>query len=72
MRAPFFGSATCSKPTTCSLQILGTVNATLATKGLLLKSRTVVDATLIAAPSSTKKSSGERDPEMHQSKKGNQ
>jgi len=55
-----------------SLQILATVNATLAAKGLLLKSGTVVDATLIAAPSSTKNSSGERDPEMHQAKKGNQ
>jgi len=31
-----------------------------------------VDATLIAAPSSTKNSTGERDPEMHQTKKGNQ
>ena len=55
-----------------SLQILATVNATLAAKGLLLKSGTVVDATLIAAPSSTKNNSGERDPEMHQTKKGNQ
>jgi transposase, IS5 family len=55
-----------------SLQILATVNATLAAKGLLLKSGTVVDATLIAAPSSTKNSSSERDPEMHQTKKGNQ
>jgi IS5 family transposase len=55
-----------------SLQILATVNATLAAKGLLLKNGTVVDATLIAAPSSTKNSSGERDPEMHQTKKGNQ
>ena len=55
-----------------SFQILATVNATLAAKGLLLKSGTVVDATLIAAPSSTKNSSGERDPEMHQTKKGNQ
>ena len=55
-----------------SLQILATVNATLAAKRLLLKSGTVVDATLIAAPSSTKNSSGERDPEMHQTKKGNQ
>jgi len=55
-----------------SLQILATVNATLAAKGLLVKSGTVVDATLIAAPSSTKNSSGERDPEMHQTKKGNQ
>ncbi|UJW83486.1 IS5 family transposase [Hydrogenophaga sp. SL48] len=55
-----------------SVQILATVNATLAAKGLLLKSGTVVDATLIAAPSSTKNSNGERDPEMHQTKKGNQ
>ena len=55
-----------------SLQLLATVNATLTAKGLLLKSGTVVDTTLIAAPSSTKNSSGERDPEMHQTKKGNQ
>ena len=55
-----------------SIQILATVNATLTAKGLLLKSGTVVDATLIAAPSSTKNSTGERDPEMHQTKKGNQ
>jgi IS5 family transposase len=53
-------------------QILGTVNTLLTAKGLLLKSGTVVDATLIAAPSSTKNSSGERDPEMKQSKKGQQ
>ena len=55
-----------------SQQLLATINATLATKGLMLKTGTVVDATLIAAPSSTKNSSGERDPEMHQAKKGNQ
>jgi IS5 family transposase len=55
-----------------SLQILGTVNAILSAKGLLLKQGTVVDATLIAAPSSTKNSTGTRDPEMHQTKKGNQ
>jgi len=54
------------------VQILATVNATLTAKGLLLKQGTVVDATLIAAPSSTKNDSGERDPEMHQTKKGNQ
>ncbi len=54
------------------VQILATVNATLTAKGLLLKSGTVVDATLIAAPSSTKNSTGTRDPEMHQTKKGNQ
>ena len=55
-----------------SLQMLATVNATLTAKGLMLKSGTVVDATLIAAPSSTKNSSGQRDPQMHQTKKGNQ
>ena len=53
-------------------QILLTVNELLRGKGLLLKAGTAVDATLIAAPSSTKNASGERDPEMHQSKKGNQ
>ena len=55
-----------------SLQMLATVNATLSAKGLLLRQGTVVDATLIAAPSSTKNSTGTRDPEMHQTKKGNQ
>ena len=53
-------------------QILATVNGLLSAKGLLLKSGTVVDATLIAAPSSTKNRDGGRDPEMHQSKKGQQ
>ena len=54
------------------LQILALVNAILTDKNLLLRQGTVVDATLIAAPSSTKNASGERDPQMHQSKKGNQ
>ena len=53
-------------------RILATVNATLTDKGLMLRQGTVVDATLIAAPSSTKNSTGTRDPEMHQTKKGNQ
>ncbi|MEO7152007.1 MAG: IS5 family transposase [Burkholderiaceae bacterium] len=53
-------------------QMLDLVNDRLRDKGLLLKAGTVVDATLIAAPSSTKNASGERDPEMHQTKKGNQ
>jgi IS5 family transposase len=39
---------------------------------LLLRQGTIVDATIIAAPSSTKNSTGERDPEMHQTRKGNQ
>lgn len=52
--------------------ILKQVNAHLARKGLLLKRGSIVDATIIAAPSSTKNAEGERDPEMHQTKKGNQ
>ena len=53
-------------------QILALINDMLATKGLMLRAGTVVDATLIAAPSSTKNAGGKRDPEMHQTKKGNQ
>jgi transposase, IS5 family len=53
-------------------QILKTVNQQLSAKGFMLREGTVVDATLIAAPSSTKNSTGKRDPEMHQTKKGNQ
>ena len=52
--------------------MLRIVNDLLAYKGLLLKSGTAVDATLISAPSSTKNVEGKRDPEMHQTKKGNQ
>jgi len=53
-------------------KMLEAVNELLRDKGLMLKAGTMVDATLIAAPSSTKNESGERDPEMHQTKKGNQ
>ena len=52
--------------------IFAEVNAYLTEKGLLLRQGTLVDATLIAAPSSTKNAEGRRDPEMHQTKKGNQ
>ena len=52
--------------------ILASVNHLLSEQGLLLKEGSAVDATLIAAPSSTKNKSGKRDPEMHSSKKGNQ
>jgi IS5 family transposase len=52
--------------------MLRVVNDILQAKGLLMKKGTVVDATLIAAPSSTKNADGERDPEMKQAKKGNQ
>lgn len=53
-------------------EILSRVNAYLSRRGLLLKRGSIVDATIIAAPSSTKNAEGERDPEMHQTKKGNQ
>lgn len=52
--------------------ILTKVNAHLTGKGLMLKRGSIVDATIIAAPSSTKNADGQRDPEMHQAKKGNQ
>ena len=44
----------------------------LASLGHRLKTGTIVDASIIDAPSSTKNRRGERDPEMHQTKKGNQ
>ena len=48
------------------------INADLAARGLLLREGTLVDATLIAAPPSTKNKERRRDPEMHQTRKGNQ
>jgi IS5 family transposase len=50
--------------------MLRVVNDLLQAKGLMMRKGTVVDATLIAAPSSTKNEAGERDPEMRQTKKG--
>jgi transposase, IS5 family len=50
--------------------IFAEVRALLEQRGLLLKSGTIVDATIIAAPSSTKNEKKQRDPEMHQTKKG--
>lgn len=52
--------------------IFTAINSHLAEKGLFLRQGTVVDATIIAAPPSTKNRSGKRDPDMHQTKKGNQ
>ena len=52
--------------------IFKAVNAHLARKGLLSKRGSIVDATIISAPSSTKNAEGERDPDMHQTKKGEQ
>jgi IS5 family transposase len=53
-------------------KIFELVKELLAAKRLLLKSGTIVDATIIAAPSSTKNASETRDPEMRQTRKGNQ
>jgi len=53
-------------------QIFEVVKDLLAAKRLLVKSGTIVDATIIAAPSSTKNAAKARDPEMKQTRKGNQ
>ncbi len=53
-------------------QMMNIINDTLETRGLMLKGGTMVDATIIHAPSSTKNQDRQRDPEMHQTKKGNQ
>jgi IS5 family transposase len=53
-------------------QIFETVKAHLKERGMAMKLGTIIDATLIAAPSSTKNKDGKRDPEMHQTCKGNQ
>ena len=53
-------------------QIFETVKAHLNAQGMTMRQGTIVDATLIAVPSSTKNKEGKRDPEMHQTKKGNQ
>ena len=53
-------------------KMLDTVNLYLDSKGIRIATGTIVDATIINAPSSTKNSTGERDPEMHQTRKGQQ
>jgi IS5 family transposase len=53
-------------------EMLVTVNQYLEARGIRITTGNIVDATIIHAPSSTKNSSGERDPEMHQVKKGKQ
>jgi IS5 family transposase len=52
-------------------KLFNEINGHLGELGLVLKEGTIVDATIIAAPSSTKNASEARDPEMHQVKKGN-
>ena len=53
-------------------KIFTDVKSRLEEAGLIMHGGTIVDATIIAAPSSTKNREGQRDPEMHQTKKGNQ
>lgn len=53
-------------------QLFAAVRGLLETKGLLVKSGTIVDATIVSAPSSTKNAAGTRDPEMRQVRKGKQ
>lgn len=53
-------------------KIFDDVKSRLEKAGLMMHGGTIVDATIIAAPSSTKNREGKRDPEMHQTKKGNQ
>ncbi|MBL4753638.1 MAG: IS5 family transposase [Flavobacteriales bacterium] len=53
-------------------QLFALMNAYLQENGLKVSTGTIVDATIIDAPSSTKNKDGKRDPEMHQTRKGNQ
>src|SRR6476646_3077837 len=53
-------------------EMMETVNLYLEKKGVRISRGTIVDATIIQAPSSTKNQQGERDPEMHQTRKGKQ
>ena len=53
-------------------KIFADVRNRLDRGGMIMHGGTIVDATIVSAPSSTKNKDGERDPEMHQTKKGNQ
>jgi IS5 family transposase len=53
-------------------KLFATINQHLADNDLILKEGTIVDASIIAAPTSTKNRDNARDPEMHQTKKGNE
>ena len=52
-------------------QLFAAINALLSERGQFLREGTIVDATILSAPPSTKNKTRERDPEMHQTKKGN-
>ena len=53
-------------------KLFESIQSDLDAKGLILKEGTIVDATIISAPTSTKNEEGTRDPEMHQTRKGNE
>ncbi len=53
-------------------KIFADVNRRLDESGLMMHGGTIVNASLIAAPKSTKNQEGKRDPEMHQTRKGNE
>ena len=53
-------------------QLFGAINSYLSERGLILGKGTIVDATIINAPSSTKNANKQRDPDMHQTRKGKQ
>ncbi len=72
MRRPFCVFGICLEQHKLTERIFVGVRALLLHERLLLKAGTIVDATLIAAPASTKNATRTRDPEMTQTKKGNQ
>ena len=53
-------------------QLFRAINYVIEQCGYLMRGGTIVDATIINAPSSTKNAEKSRDPEMHQTKKGNE
>lgn len=53
-------------------RLFETINRHIQSKGLILKGGSIIDASIIEAPTSTKNQTGKRDPEMHQTKKGQQ
>jgi len=53
-------------------KLFNRINQHLEKKGLSFKEGTIMDASIISAPTSTKNKTGQRDPEMHQTKKGNE
>src|SRR5438132_2578636 len=65
-------SGTCWKNTNWGEQILGQVNLHLQAQGVRITTGTIVDATILHAPTSTKNREQQRDPEMPQTKKGKQ